>query len=398
MKMKRRYFLQLLLTILVGSVFLSCSTTSDKELSFVISSDQRDHAAEQFRTKEYTLPGYEAIKKVGQGSFMVVLGDIDPPQATRDLMDKVFGKDYPWYVVRGNHDKDDASMEYLRSLNRGDKSYPHLVRKGPAGCEETTYSFDWNEVHFVVLNVFYDGKTDNAKEANVVPGLLAWLEDDLKQNKEQHIFVFGHKPLFSVLDMDNGTQRHNGEVLDMYPDNSLKFQRLLLKYHVVAYVSGHTHCASYASINGLWLLNDGHIYGYEDTYTPELLFARISKEIERGQGAGIDQSEAIANFFESDKDEVKKIIFVLDPIPGKEDDDLTDAQALKGLKEFYNNYKKSDAAAKEYSEKFWDNCGWRPSTFLKVKISGGTGVVEFYRDKDFTGNYTLRHSQILFSK
>lgn len=396
--MKRRHFLQLLLTLVVGSLFLSCSTNADKDFTFIISSDQRSHTTEAFRTKDYTLPGYEAIKKVGQGSFMVVVGDIDPPSATRDLMDKVFGKDYPWYVVRGNHDKDDSSMEYIRSLNRGDKSFRNLVRKGPANSEETTYSFDWNDVHFVVLNLFYDGKSDNAKEANVVPELLNWLEDDLKQNKKEHIIVFGHKPIISVLDMDNGTQRHVGEVLDKFPDNSLKFQQLLLKHKVTAYVSGHTHAASYANINGLWLLNDGHIYGYEDTYTPELLFKAISQAIEKGKSAGVDQSKAIAEFLRSDNDQVKTIIYTLDPIPGKEEEDLTDAQTLKSMNEFYENYKKSDAAAKEYTVRFWKNCGWRASTFLKVKIGGGTGIVEFYRDKDFTGNYTLQHTLTLFTK
>jgi hypothetical protein len=33
-----------------------------------------------------------------------------------------------------------------------------------------------------------------------------------------------------------------------------------------------------------------------------------------------------------------------------------------------------------------------------VKISGGTGIVEFYRDKDFTGNYKLQHTLTLFTK
>jgi len=396
--MKRQYFLQLLLAISVGSLFLSCSPTADKDFTFIISSDQRTHTTEAFRTKDYTLPGYEAIKKVGQGSFMVVLGDIDPPSATRDLMDKVFGKDYPWYAVRGNHDKDDASMEYLRLLNRGDKSFRNLVKKGPSNSEETTYSFDWNDVHFVVLNLFYDGKSDNAKEADVIPELLYWLEEDLKQNKKEHTIVFGHKPIVSVLDMDNGTQRHVGEVLDKFPDNSLKFQQLLLKHHVTAYVSGHTHAASYASINGLWLLNDGHIYGYEDTYTPEILFKAIAQAIEKGKNAGINQSKSITDFLESDKKELKNIIYTLNPIPGKEDSDLTDAETVKALNEFYTKYQTRDATAKEYTATFWKNCGWRPSTFMRIKISGGTGIAEFYRDQKFTGDYTLRQTLTLFTK
>ena len=396
--MKRRTFLLLSLTILVGSLFLSGSSPADKDFSFIISSDQRFHTTVPFQTGHYTLPGYEAIKKLGQGAFMVVLGDIDPPSATRELMDKVFGKDYPWYVVRGNHDTENPSMEYIRSLNRGEKSFQHVVRKGPAGSEETTYSFDWNDVHFVVLNVFFDGKSDNARTPNIVPELLSWLEDDLKQNKKEHTFVFGHVPLFSVLDMDNGTRRHTGEVLDKFPDNELKFERVLFKYHVTAYVSGHIHCASYTNINGLWLLNDGHIYGYEDTYTPELLFGAMSQAVEKGKKAGINQSKAIADFFESDKKEIKNILYYLNPIPGKDYKDLTDEESLKAATEFYANYQKSEAAAKEYTDTFWKNCGWRSSTFLRVKISGGTGVVEFYRDKDFNGNYTLRHTLTLFTK
>jgi hypothetical protein len=289
-------------------------------------------------------------------------------------------------------------MEYIRSLNRGDKSFRNLVKKGPSHSEETTYSFNWNDVHFVVLNLFYDGKSDNAKEANVVPELLNWLEDDLRQNKKECIFVFGHKPIVSVLDVDNGTQRHVGEVLDKFPDNSLKFQQLLLKYHVTAYISGHTHAASYANINSLWLLNDGHIYGYEDTYTPELLFKAISQAIEKAKSVGVDRSKAVTDFLASDNDQVKTIIYTLDPIPGKEEEDLTDAQTLKAMNEFYDNYKKSDVAAKEYTDRFWKNCGWRASTFLKVKISGRTGIVEFYRDKEFTGNYKLQHTLTLFTK
>lgn len=396
--MTKRLFMKVLGTIIVGSLLLSCSSTSDKDFSFIISSDHRNHTTEQFRTKEYTITGYEAIKNVGQGSFMAVVGDLDPPQATRDLMDKVFGKDYPWYVVRGNHDRDEASMEYLRSLNRDDKSFLHVVSKGPSGSAETTYSYDWNDVHFVMLNLFFDGKTDNAKEANVVPELLAWLEEDLKKNKKEHVFVFGHKPLFSVLDIDNGTQRHVGEVLDKFPDNSLKFQQLLLKYHVTAYVSGHTHAASYANINGLWILNSGHIYGLEDTYIPKLLFAAISKEIEKGKSSGVNESKALANVLAADNEEVKKIIYTLDPIPGKEDSDLTDDQTLKALTGFYSEYRKGGASAKAIDDRFWKNAGWRASTFLKVKISGGTGLVEFYRDKDFTGNYALLHSVVLFDK
>jgi hypothetical protein len=148
----------------------------------------------------------------------------------------------------------------------------------------------------------------------------------------------------------------------------------------------------------LWLLNDGHIYGYEDTYTPEILFKAISQAIEKGKSTGINQSKAIKDFLESDKKELKNIVYTLNPIPGKEDSDLTDAETVKALTEFYDNYRKSDAAAKEYTDTFWKNCGWRPSTFMRIRINGGTGVAEYYRDQKFTGTYTLRQTVTLFGK
>ncbi|HCA82049.1 MAG TPA: hypothetical protein DEP53_20150, partial [Bacteroidetes bacterium] len=224
---------------------------STEGFSFIISSDQREHATEAYRSHEYTLGGYEAISKVGKGSFMVVVGDLDPPSATRDLIAKVLGKDYLWYPVIGNHDIEvEANTEYLRAVNRGSSSLPYVARKGPAGCEETMYSFDWNEVHFVILNVYYDGKSDKGADGNVVPELLSWLENDLRQNTKKRVLVFGHEPLYPFLDMENGTVRHLGDALDKYPDNANRFHRLLVKYHVAAYFSGHTHCASYANING----------------------------------------------------------------------------------------------------------------------------------------------------
>jgi hypothetical protein len=136
----------------------------------------------------------------------------------------------------------------------------------------------------------------------------------------------------------------------------------------------------------------------EDTYTPELLFAAISREIEKGKTTGASESKALANVLAADNEEVKKIIYTLDPIPGKEDSDLTDELTMKALTAFYVDYKKGGASAKEIDATFWKNAGWRASTFLNVKISGGKGLVEFYRDKDFTGNYALLHSLVLFEK
>ncbi|MCX6168145.1 MAG: metallophosphoesterase [Ignavibacteriales bacterium] len=390
-------FVSLLFSVVLCQVSIAQNIT--KDFSFIVSSDQRAHATEAFRSHEYTMGGYEAIKKVGKGSFMIVLGDLDPPQATFDLIDNILGKDYKRYAVVGNHDiENPESIEYLRAMNRGNISLPNIVRKGPAGSEETTYSFDYGDVHFVVLNVYYDGKADNAADGNIAPELLSWFENDLKLNKKKHVFVFGHEPLFPVLDMETGTVRHEGDALDKYPLNTLKFEQVLQKYKVTAYLSGHVHCASYSSINGIWLLNSGHIYGQEDNYTAEKLYARLITEIEKAKSTGVSQQDAIKVFFQSQLKEIKKVVFNFGFGDGKGTDykSLTDEETWKHFNEFFDNCLRDKSELQRYSQLFWKNTIWRPSTFLKIKIHGNSAILEIYRDKDFFGNYELKHTQVLY--
>ena len=396
--MKRMIVRTLVVLLLVAAATpLLQAQQSNDPFSFIVSSDQREHATQEFRTHVYTLGGYEAINSVGKGSFMIVLGDIDPPSATRDLIASVLGKDYLWYPVIGNHDLEvEANTEYLRAMNRGTNGLPHVLRKGPSGCEETTYTFDWNDVHFVVLNVYYDGKKDNKTDGNIVPELMSWLEDDLKQNTQKRLLVFGHEPIYPFLDMDNGTVRHLNDALDKYPDNAQKFHRLLAKYHVTAYFSGHTHTAFYANINGLWLFSSGHIYGQEDRYNPEKLFSVLAKHVDAGLKQGISVDSSLVRFYRADDKEIKKLVFNLGILKVKTYKDLTDEQAIRVLAQLYSDSHNSPDGISKYSKLFWTNTEWRKSTFLKVSVGPQSGTVEIYRDKDFMGNYGLRDRVILY--
>lgn len=389
-----RYFL--ILFLLGAGTSSSLAQKSGETFAFIISSDQREHATEKFRTREYTLGGYEAMNKVGKGSFMIVLGDLDPSSATHDLIARVFGQDYLWYPVIGNHDIElEENTEFLRMKNRGENALPHVVRKGPAGCEETTYSFDWNDVHFVILNVYYDGKSDKGADGNIVPELLTWLENDLKQNAKKRILVFGHEPLYPFLDMDNGTVRHLGDALDKYHENALRFHRLLVKHGVTAYFSGHTHCAAYANINGLWLINSGHIYGQEDQFTPQSLFTSLSNHVKTEVAKGLTVESAVTAYYRSDEKEMKKFVFSLGLEPVKSYKELTDEQVLRHLTQFFSDCRKGAKEVGRYTKLFWQNTEWRKSTFLKVTVDGKAISVSFYRDEDYGGNYVLRDRVIM---
>lgn len=398
MKIKSSKFLFVLIALL--SLFVSCvEQKQDEEFSFIIACDMRRFAMEQYRSSEWTLGGFEKIKEVGKGDFMISPGDVEPPDAVRDLIDIVLGKDYTWYPGVGNHDLEDESyIEYLRDLNRNGKTLPNIVNRGPSGSEETTYSFDWKNAHFINLNLYYDGTVDNGSDGNVVPELLAWLEKDLAQNNKKHIFVFGHDPIISIPDMDSGMRRHVGNSLDKYPDNSFRFQQLLIKYNVTAYICGHSHSTSFASFNGLWQLDAGHIRGMEGDFTPEKLFKSMKSELETVKKTGKAANEITNKFYASNKKEINKTLFAMKLVDVGTYKDIKDDQGLEALMGFYNEYRKGNNYAVNFEELFWKNCGWRKSSFLKIFVGPEDVRLEIYRDDGRGGKYSLRHNMYLIKE
>ncbi len=192
----------------------------------------------------------EAINTLagGPGPFHITAGDIDETiPENRAAIDAKFGASAVWYPVIGNHEEETtADMTWLRSeYDNGNgvrtalKTYTH--QNGPTGCVETTYSWDYGNAHFVVLNEYWDGGTapgsDVATDGDVVPALRTWLADDLSTNTQPYTFVLGHEPAFPY-------NRHVGDSLDAYEDNRDAFWSVLEQYDVHAYICGHTHVYS----------------------------------------------------------------------------------------------------------------------------------------------------------
>jgi len=167
-----------------------------------------------------------------EGAFHISPGDIDPPQDNYDDLLAAFGADVVWYPVVGNHEAETADdMTWIRNHF---SSLPYIVNSGPAGCENTTYSFDYENAHFVVINEYYDGTSDTGTDGNVVDALYNWLEADLNATTKDAVFVFGHEPAFPFC-------RHVGDSLDQYPAERDRFWNLLESKKVLAYFCAHTH-------------------------------------------------------------------------------------------------------------------------------------------------------------
>jgi hypothetical protein len=238
------------------------------EFTFAVTADMREFAGPgTYDTAQYFRGAVEAIAGLGGSAFMVSPGDIDPPSGVLWTITRTLGITTTWYPVVGNHELPGSGNEpytgtnmiWLRGYDYG------AVNPGPAGCPTTTYSFDYQSAHLVVLNEYCDAAGDTVTDGDVPDHLYNWLAADLSATQKAHVFVFGHEPAYPQPDADNGRLRHLGDSLDQYPANRDRFWSLLKDEGVVAYICGHTHNYSAVNVNGVWQLDAGHARGLGDT-------------------------------------------------------------------------------------------------------------------------------------
>jgi hypothetical protein len=372
--------------VLVGAIApVTAAEAVEEDLVFIVAADMRNFAAAGEESEHFS-GACKAIAGVGAGAFMISPGDldVDPPSAVRDMIDRTVGEDYPWYPVLGNHDPESpSSMQYLREYSL---TVPNVVNRGPAGCESTTFSFDWANTHFVVLNQYFDGIKDWGLEGAVVPELMAWLAADLEATDKEHIFVFGHEPLLPMPDMDNGRIRHQGDSLDEDPETAFAFHQLLLKHDVDAYVCGHTHNTSVGKINGLWQLDPGHARGLEEASYADQMYAAVHRAIEEGKAKGVGEANSIRQLYRDDEYHIDYWFKYLG---------LTGQPVTQTLAQFYTEYGSDLEARDRYYEAQIKGRGQTRSSFFRVIVGSESPVVEIYRDDAHGGPYTLMHTVVL---
>ncbi len=178
---------------------------------------------------------------IDEGVFHIMPGDFDAPQYTDASLILQFGEDVVWYPVVGNHEAETPS--YMTWIRNAYYSLPHIVKEGPAGCETTTYSWDYGNAHFIALNQYYNGLSDTGGGGDVGDELYDWLVADLEANTKPFVFVFGHEPAYPEY-------RHLGDSLNQYPAHRDRFWKLLNDEHVVAYFCGHTHVYYAKQVDG----------------------------------------------------------------------------------------------------------------------------------------------------
>ena len=176
--------------------------------------------------------------------FLVELGDFkdqdSPPAEQKTLsylqaVESVFCKfNGPTYHVLGNHDEDSLSKaQFLTN-----------IKNTAIDSGRSFYSFDFNGVHFVVLDANY--KSDGADydhgnfdwtDANIPPAELQWLRRDLAASHGA-VIVLVHQLL-------DGTGSH-------YVKNAAEVRQILEQSsRILAVFQGHRHDGGYSLIEGI---------------------------------------------------------------------------------------------------------------------------------------------------
>lgn len=260
-KINRRVFLKSSAAAMALAALPSCVRNGGGKVRFGLVSDShyanRDEAGIRFyRESAAKMEACIEVMNQEQVDFMIHLGDFkdqDPePDEQRTLQ---YLKDFeaiyarfegPRYHVLGNHDMDSLSKAQFQSL----------IENTGISQNETYYSFDKGDYHFVVLDACFnpDGSPydhDNFKwyDANLPQEQLDWLENDLKKTGRPTI-VFVHQMLE---DIENGKHhiKNFAEVRSILEASG----------KVSAVFQGHKHEERYKQINDIHYYT---IYGMVD--------------------------------------------------------------------------------------------------------------------------------------
>jgi len=150
----------------------------------------------------------------------------------RNTMAAVYNAGIAVYGVRGNHEYSNNNAVSIPAWNN---IFPELPDNGPPGEVNLTYSVIHKNALLIGLDQYIDGQIHRVNQT--------WLNEQLKNNTQPHIFVFGHEPAFKA---------QHADCLDDYPAHRDAFWTSIENAGGRTYFCGHDHFYDHARVD-----NDG---------------------------------------------------------------------------------------------------------------------------------------------
>jgi hypothetical protein len=194
-----------------------------------------------------------AVTNPNQTDMMLFLGDNaynsgtdnEYQAALFDIYGDMLKKAVAWSTL-GNHDGYSANSNSQSGPYYDIFTFPTAAESGGvASGTEAYYSFDYGNIHFIVLDSYGSNRAINGPMYN-------WMVSDLSSTSQDWIVGIYHHPSYTKGSHDSDTE---GELIDMRNN----FQPILEQYGVDLVLNGHSH-----SYERSFFLN-GH-YGNSSTF------------------------------------------------------------------------------------------------------------------------------------
>lgn len=154
----------------------------------------------------------------------------------KNLIERYFSK---YYITFGNHDVEcgEKCIDMWFEVFFNEKN----DASGQTGKRNLTYSFDYENTHFVLLSSVYPEKMSIDNDQ------LNWLEQDLAKTDKENKIVFSHVPPVTFFEQ-SALQCHDMSCNSLQRD---KLISILKRYKVDVVVSGHEHAFDHKIVDGI---------------------------------------------------------------------------------------------------------------------------------------------------
>ncbi len=187
------------------------------------------------------LPG-DLIEFPDAGLWANYLADYSPTGSARVI--------FSVYDGLGNHDFWNYTTSQSSTLIKNNFIARNAQRTGITAfdAQNLHYSWNWDQVHFVNLNLFIGNQIGVAAQWDP-NGSLTFLQNDLAQNvgsSGRPVFVFQHFNIDTVQDYYQNTQKN-------------AMVTLLRNYNCIGILHGHSHSKKIYAFQGIDLYDDGTV-------------------------------------------------------------------------------------------------------------------------------------------